>query len=224
MINIIHGDDTVSSRKYLVELKNASLNSITLEGKELNLNDLVETLKSNSLFSDEKDIFIENLFSKNRSNELENIIDLIKKNSNLNITIWEGSELSKSQLSIFPKAKINLFKIPKTLFLFLDNLSPNNPKNIVNFHEALITSDEEMLFYMLIRQFRLMLSIRDSSSIDDVKRLAPWQKEKILKQSKLFTTEQLERIYNKLYDTDLNIKTGVFSNLTNAIDFLLLDI
>lgn len=234
MINIIHGDDIESSRKFLVELKSAAKNSVTLDGKELTFDGLFQTLKSNSLFSEDKNIFIENLFSKKKGSELDEIIELLKKNprpkddqplaDNLNIVLWEDKELSKSQLSIFQKAKINLFKIPKNLFSFLDNLAPNSTRNILNFHEALKNSDVEGIFYMLIRQFRLLLSLRDSSSIDETKRLAPWQKDKLQRQSKMFTIEQLKRIYNKLYETDLNIKTGVYSNLTNAIDFLLLDI
>lgn len=226
MITLIHGDDTVSSRKYLIELKSSSNNPTTFDGKELNFNDFVQTLKSNSLFSNEKSTFIENLFARKKSEELEKIIDLIKKNLSLNIVIWEDDELSKSQLSIFPKAKVKLFKAPKTLFNFLDSISPNSTKNVLNFHEALKTSDEEMLFYMIIRQFRLFLALREEAngSIDDVQRLSSWQKDKLQRQSKMFTIEQLKRIYNKLYETDLNIKTGVYPNLTRVIDFLLLDI
>lgn len=225
MITILHGDDVVSSRKYLVELKSSVVNPLTLDGKNLELNDLIQTLKSNSLFSDEKNIFIENLFSKKKSKDLEEIIELIKKNSNQNLVIWDSGELSKPQLSTFPKAKINLFKISKTLFNFLDSISPNNSKNVLRFHEALKTSDEEMLFYMLIRQFRLLLALSSgANSIDDVQRLSPWQKDKLVRQSKLFTVEELKIVYNKLYEADLNIKTGVQSNLTAAIDFLLIDL
>lgn len=225
MINIIHGDDTVSSRKFLVELKNASKNPVTLDGKELTFNDLVQTLKSNSLFSEEKNIFIENLFSKKKGSELDEIIELLKKDSNLNIVFWEDNELSKSQLSNFPKVKAQLFQIPKTLFSFLDNFSTNGSSNILNFHEALKTTDAEAIFYMLIRQFRLLLALSaNSDGIEEAQRLAPWQKEKLQRQSRIFTVEQLKRTYNKLYETDLSIKTGVYPNLTNAIDFLLLEI
>lgn len=231
MITVIHGDDIVSSREYLIELKTASENSVTLDGKGLTLNDLVHTLKSNSLFSNEKNIFIEGFFSK-KTKELEGAIDLINNNSNLNIVLWDENELSKSQLSAFSKAAIKLFKIPQSLFLFLDSIKPGNPQNVTLFHSALKNSDENFIFSMIIRQFRLLLSLRDSqpkagqplAEIDELKRLSPWQKEKLQRQSKMFSFEQLRKIYQKLYKTDLNIKTGVYPNLTNAIDFLLLDI
>lgn len=227
MVTLIHGDDIVSSRKYFIEQKNSFKNPASLDAKDLNLENVVELFKSDSLFSNEKNLFIENFYEQKKSQDFEKIIDYIKKNnSKVNLFIWEKDELSKSELSIFPKTKANLFKIPKTLFSFLDNISPNSTNNVLNFHLALKTADEEMIFYMLIRQFRLMLSMRDGQrdSIDEIKRLAPWQKDKLQRQSKLFSTEELKRIYNKLYEIDLNIKTGVFSNLTTAIDFFLLDI
>lgn len=227
MITIIHGDDIVSSRKYFIEQKNNLGNSITVGGEDLNFDDLVQLFKSDSLFSNEKNIFIENFFEIKKSSELEKFIDYINKNSSkVNLFLWEGSELTKNELSFFPKAKVNLFKIQKTLFSFLDSISRSSTNNILNFHLALKTSDEEMIFYMLIRQFRLLISLRNgsSSSIDEVKRLAPWQKEKLQRQSRLFTIDEFKKIYDKLYEVDLNIKTGVYPNLTNAIDFLLLEI
>ena len=227
MITLIHGDDIVSSRKYFIEEKNSLKNLKSLDSKDLNIQNLVELFKSDSLFSTEKNIFIENFFEQKKSDEFEKIINYVKKNSSkVNLFIWEKDELSKTELSVFPKTKANLFKIPKTLFSFLDNISPNSTNNVLNFHLALKTADEEMIFYMLIRQFRLMLSFsnEEEGSIDEIRRLAPWQKDKLQRQSKLFSDKELKRIYNKLYETDLNIKTGVFPNLTNAIDFLLLDI
>lgn len=225
MITIIHGDDTVSSRKYLIELKTASENSVTLDGKGLTFNDLVHALKSNSLFSDGKNIFIENFFSK-KNKELEESINLINKNSNLNIVIWDENELSKSQLSAFLKPTIKLFKIPQSLFSFLDSIKPGNVQNVTLFYSVLKNSDENFLFSMIIRQFRLLLALRDgqNDSIDELQRLGPWQIEKLQRQSQMFTIEQLKKIYNKLYKIDLNIKTGVYPNLTSAIDILLLDI
>lgn len=225
MVTLIHGDDTVSSRKYLIELKTSSENSVTLDGKELILTDLVHTLKSNSLFSNKKNIFIEGFFSR-KTKELEGAIDLINNNSNLNIVLWDENELSRPQLSAFSKAAIKLFKIPQSLFSFLDGIKPGNLQNVTLFHSALKNSDENFIFSMIIRQFRLLLALRggQNDSIDELQRLGSWQIEKLKRQSKMFSFEQLKKIYNKLYEIDLNIKTGVYPNLTAAIDILLLDI
>lgn len=223
MIILIHGDDTAASRKYLVELKNASKNPTDFNGSKNDLNDLNHLIKTNSLFSEEKNIFIENFFFK-KNKELDKAKDLINKNSNLNIVIWEGFELSKSQVSVFPKANVKPFKLPQNLFLFLDSVKPKNVQNVTLFHNALQNSDENFLFSMILRQFRLMLALGLNSETEETQRLAPWQKEKLLRQSKMFTIEELKRIYNNLFEIDLNIKTGIYLNLTRAIDIFLLDI
>lgn len=221
MITVIHGDDIVSSRKYFIELKNSSKDSVTLDGKNLTLDALVQTSKSNSLFSSERNIFIENFFSK-KTKEIEKLIDVINKSRNSDITIWEDKELSRGDLSSLPKATIKLFKISQNIFSFLDNIKPSRNDNLKDFHKALETADEEAVFYMLIRQFRLLIGL--NSPIDEVKRLSDWQIDKLQRQAKFFTSGQLKKIYKKLFDIDLGIKSGTVTNLTRSVDFLLLDI
>lgn len=226
MITIIHGDDVVLSRRFFTEQKTSLDSEITFDNNNFNLTDFIQSLSGKSLFAENKKIFLDGLFSSKKisDEQSETLVSKIKKsNSPIDFFIWEGNELSKTFLNQFPKTTVKFFKLPQSLFSFLDGIRPNNPSNVSLFHDALKNSDENLLFAMLIRQFRLLLSI-NSNSIDETKRLAPWQKEKLQKQSRLFTGEQLKRTYNKLYELDLGIKTGVNSNLINSIDFFLLDI
>lgn len=220
MITIIHGDDIVSSRNYFLEIKQKG--GISFDGKSLNFQDLTQSAKGGDLFSEVKNIFIEDfLGSKKSIAEAEKIIELIKKDTTkINFYFWDGQELSKSSLSQFPNAQIKLFKIPQNIFTFVDGIRPNRPENVKDFHKVLESSDPEAVFYMIIRQFRLLLGLE--SSIDETKRLLPWQIQKLQKQSKLFTTEQLKEIYRKLFEIDLGYKSGGVTNLTRAIDIFLL--
>ena len=70
-----------------------------------------------------------------------------------------------------------------------------------------------------------MLFQDSKENIDEVKRIAPWQKSKIVRQASLFGEEKLKLIYKKLYKIDKTTKTGK-SNLTlvQNIDILLLEI
>ncbi|MCL5970676.1 MAG: hypothetical protein M1450_04215 [Patescibacteria group bacterium] len=228
MITIVHGDDTAASRKYFNDLKTSD--SVLFDGDKVTLTDIVQILEGGGLFSDNKKVFIDDFFSKRKAGkEFDDIISCIKNNSKENdIFFWEGKEISKKIISSFVNANTKLFKLPQQLFAFLDGIKPENPKNITLFHEALKTSDTEMIFFMLIRQFRLLLAISDSGAsgqIDEVKRLAPWQITKLKKQSILFTKEQLINIYKKLYEIDLGQKTGTLhKTLEQAIDILLLEI
>lgn len=227
MITIIHGDDIVSSRNYLLELKKTSESAIQFNKDNLDYLNILQALKSMQLFEEQKDIFIENLLSNKKNiSDSEKIIDFIKNNDkNFNIFFWEATEQTKTNLSLFPDVKIKLFKIPQNLFYFLDNIKPNTKQNVINFHKVLEETDAEAIFYMMIRQFRLLIALSENSdSIDEIKRLAPWQKDKLRKQTKYFTIEKLKKIYNELFQIDLKTKVGEITNLTRAIDMFLLEI
>lgn len=228
MITIIHGEDAASSRKhYLTQKTN---DSISFDGEKLTLTNLVQIIEGRQLFLEIKKIFIDELLSKRKpGRELEEIVSSLNKYSKDNdIFLWEGKELSKKSLSLFKSAEIKLFKLPQYLFTFLDSVRPASKNNVISFHEALKNTEAELLFFMLIRQFRLLLVVSDHNlkeQIDEVKRLAPWQLTKLKKQSSLFSTEKLLSIYKRLYEIDLGQKTGSLNmTLEQAIDMFLLNI
>lgn len=227
MITIIHGDDIVSSRNYLLELKKESANPILFNKDDLNYLNILQALKGRQLFEEQKNIFIENLLSNKKNiSESDKMLDLIEKNKKeFNIYFWEGAEQTKTNLNLFSDAKVKLFKIPQNLFFFLDNIKPNTKENVINFHKALEGTDSDAIFYMILRQFRLLIALTENSdSIDETKRLAPWQKDKLKKQAIFFSIDKLKKTYDKLFQIDLKVKVGEITNLTNAIDIFLLDI
>ena len=128
------------------------------------------------------------------------------------------------------------FKLPQNIFLFLDNLRPSSHLPGGNsllklFHQVLDSGiKEELVLFMIQRQFRLLLALchpeasNDIGTIDEVSRLAPWQKSKLERQAQLFNTTDLKKIYKKLYEIEIAQKTGSSSlSLTQNIDILLLE-
>ncbi len=225
MITIIHGEDIVLSRNRFLQEKLET--DVILDGKNLTPDKLLESFHG-GLFGSSKNIYIENLLSIKKNvpdfDQIAKLIDTRSKDSN--ILIWENSELAKNNLFIFKGVKAEVFKLPQSLFAFLDGLRPSNKQNVALFHDALKNSNSEMIFYMLIRQFRLLTALSEDSKsqIDEVKRLQPWQKDKLGRQIKYFSVEQLKTAYNKLFEIDLKVKVGEITNLTTAIDFFLLDL
>lgn len=226
MLTIVHGADIVSSRKYFIEQKNK--NSLTFDSADLVLSELEQSLSGSSLFGQGKTIFIENLFTKKASKNFEPIATVLHKISNeTSVFLWADKELGIKPLSAFPKHTSQLYKINQNIFGFLDSIKSNSSQNVANFHEALKFSDSEIIFFMIIRQFRLMLGIIDEGkdTIDEVKRLAPWQRSKLMRQSQLFGKENLIKIYKKIYKIDKQQKTGrTILTLVQNIDILLLEI
>lgn len=231
MITIIHGDDIVLSRKYLQEQKQKSKDPYVVDGL-VDLQTIVQITQGNGLFNNGKTIFIENFFSKNKlnSSEAKSIIDYINKNESLfDLFFWEGKELQKRTIAIFSNLSIKTFKISQSIFLFLDSIKPQGYKNsIILFHNALKNTLEELILFMLQRQLRLLLAMSDKNSkasIDEIARLAPWQKSKLEGQTRRFSVDKLFAIYRKLYQIEVAQKTGNLPySLICAIDFLLLRI
>ncbi len=229
MIHIIHGEDTVTSRNFFQEQKQKALQdaSPTIDGRTVTTTDIAQILEGGGLFNDPKTVFIEDFLSRTPSKETEDIISYCNSTKDHTIFFWEGKELSKKQLSVFPKAIVTLYNFPKEIFRFLDSIRPKTIESIQLFHKTIQTQELPIVFFMLIRHFRLLLAISDSSndSIDEVKRLAPWQAQKLKRQASLFTKDALIKKYQKLFTIDLAQKTGTASfSFTQAIDYFLLDL
>lgn len=231
MIIIIHGDDTASSRKYYIELKKKHPHVFELEGEKVTLTDLYQIFEGGELFQTSKIIFIEQLLSKKKKGkERDQIIEYLQKNTGEHsIHLWENKDLGKDVAKTFKQAEIKTFKLPQTMFLFLDSIAPGNSKKLLSlFHQTIQETEIEMVFFMLVRQFRLLLAIRKTENeqqIDEIKRIAPWQKSKLEKQSSLFDKQKLIELYRKLFDIEAAQKTGTLTtSLTIAIDFFLLEL
>lgn len=229
MITIIHGDDISKSRECFLFEKQKRKNPIVLE-KDATLSDLIQQIEGGNLFFESKDIFIDNLFSSKKSNSIEfkQIIDYLNKSAkDFCFFLWENKILDKKTLLLFKNSDVKTFSLPQTLFTFLDGIKPNNKDNIRLFHDSLKNLSEDQLFYMIIRQFRLLIALLDESGdrIDEIKRLMPWQKSKLVKQASDFGVKKLLNIYKELLKIDLEQKTGLLGcSLTQAIDNLLVRI
>lgn len=229
MITIIHGNDVSSSRKYFSEQKEKVRNPIVLEGEKMSVSDLMQS-DSGMLFGDSKKIFIEDFFAKKkRGKEYQVLIDYFNKLQKDNdIFFWEGKELSKKQTAVLSDSTIRIFKYPQAMFSFLEGLRPGNKSTISLFHKTLEQSEPELVFHMMVRQFRLLLAISSSHyepCIDELNYMAPWQRSKLVKQATLFSQDNLIKLYKRLFEIDLAIKTGQSPlTLVQSIDFFLTDL
>lgn len=217
MITIIHGDDVLSSRNFLNDLK---LSFIRFDGASEDISELIQALVGSSMFGGDQNILIENLFSK-KTKDLSLIIKLINQTS-VNVYVYDLKEVSKANLAKFPKATLEFFKLPQNLFNFLDGILPGSHRALGTFNKALQTTELEILLFMIVRQFRLMLGTISGAEIDEVVRLAPWQRGKIERQARFFGIDKLKDEYQKIYQIDLKSKSGGLSlPLRSTIDIWL---
>ncbi|MBI4066941.1 hypothetical protein HY407_01045 [Candidatus Gottesmanbacteria bacterium] len=228
MITIIHGDDEVTSRNKLKDLKEKSKEkeTITLDGKNITIADLKQALESQSLFLLEKLVIIENLLTRRPSKERDEAIKYISANKfDSDIIHYEEKEVTPAVLKKFPSAQNFNFKPQGNIFKFVDNIRPSSSKFLVPlFHELIKTEPPEVVFVMIVRQIRNILLASDSTS-DYLKEFAPWQKAKISSQAKYFRQDYLVTIYRKLLEIDYKIKSGRTPlNLTQLLDIFLVNL
>lgn len=230
MILIIHGNDIEKSRNYFFQEKQNQDNPVLINADLVTADLLFQTFENKNFFETKTTIIVENFFSKFKanSNEFKEITSYINKNKTIDIIFWESTEISKASLSAFSNATVKNFSLPQSLFLFLDNIKPGNSKYLISiFHEILKTTEAEIIFFMIIRQFRLLIAQIEngSNAIDEAKRMAPWQLSKFKKQLSFFDKNKLLVSYNKLFEIDLKHKTGKISfPLEKSIDFFLADL
>jgi len=254
MLTIVHGSDITASRKYFLDEKQKSNDAVLLDADQVNLTDLAQIFEGGGLFGETKYIFIEQLLSKKKkSTELTEILSYLEKNANEHtIIVWEGKDLDQSTLKAVKNSNVKTFKLPQTLFQLLDALQPGNGKTLIKlFHQTIQNSETEMIFFMLVRQIRILLAMstqtslreaerrsnpneiaalhsvarNDDNPIDEVKRIQPWQKSKLESQAKRFDLTHLLDLYDKLFQLEIGQKTGSLSMpLASAIDFFLLEV
>lgn len=227
MLTLIHGDDVSKSRADFLKRKESFTDLSILDGNDLDITILTQHLSTGGFFAENNTLFIENLFQRKKDEEAEVFATLLKTYADAqDIFLWEGKEIGKKLSTNLGKHTPVLFKVPQTIFSFLDALKPGNTKLLlILYHQALQGSEPEMVFFMLIRQFRLLLAIKVDAQIDEAKKLAPWQKGKLMKQAGGFSEDQLLTLYEKLYVIECGMKTGgnVLS-LSDTIDIFLTEI
>lgn len=186
---------------------------------------LIQNLESQSLFSFPKTVFIDNLIASLRtgSKAKDTIIEyLLGGKFDSDVILWEGKSVGKSLLKLKKQKHVSVedFKMPVVIFKFTESLSPHSiPDALFYFNEAIKTSPVEVVFTMLVRQFRLLLALELTSqsnhyndtyhrSIPELEKIAPWQAGKLTSQAKLFGTESLQQHYKELLIIDFQTKTG----------------
>ncbi len=218
MKTFLHGENIVESRNELQNIRTQHKGEIiNLNGKNVALTELKQALESMSLFGQDRLVIIENLISRQSKTQLKEVIDYItSEKTSVNIVIWEGKEVGKILLRKFTSWDIQLFKIPKVLFTFLDSITPGNAQRMLELLINSRKSNEDMfIFLMIVRQIRLLLLAKDRGLTG----MPPWIAGKISRQSSSFSKEQLINLYKKLLLIDIGQKTGKASfNLNQELD------
>ncbi|KUK82927.1 MAG: hypothetical protein XD98_0472 [Microgenomates bacterium 39_6] len=210
MLTILHGKNVTNSRNLLNSLikqaqkKNQTITRITTENFQVD--NLVNALEPD-LFNQERLIILDDFqkFSLSQQKKIAQIIN--QSSSEKKIIIWANKNLPAKILNLFPKKQDQLFKPDKTIFSFLDSLSPDNKKkSLYLLNQTLKKEAVGLVFYLLVDRIEDLI-IAKSDYRKELKK-APWQKKRLIRQAENFSQNQLEKMLKGLILLDYQQKTG----------------
>lgn len=226
MITIIHGDNTVTSRKALVELldsyREKRIDVEQFAAKSLGVSQLEESLGGQSLFGGEKVIVVEELHSQPDSAKRKALVKMLAEAS-VDVIVWEKRVLTAVMLKKFGQAKVDTHKASNILFSWLDTLGKKNDiqHQLEQLHEICAKESAQFCFSMICRQIRLLIAATDDGQLKG----APFIIAKLKKQSQLFSLPQLLQLHSKLLEIEYAQKRAL-SKLTmeQQLDLLVISI
>ena len=213
MLTIIHGENVVASRNYLLsqidQLKKKGQEAFFLDEKNFTPEKLVAALEKD-LFGRQKIVVFES-FSRLKPNQKKEGIKIIKQHPEAPLFLWQAKTLPASFLKTFPTAQVRLFKPSPVLFQFLDSFSPKNKQKAVFFLNQVLKKEETgLVFYFLTRRISDLILIKENHE-EKISARQAWQKEKLKKQAENFSQKQLVSFLCQLIWLDYQQKTGQLS-------------
>ncbi len=194
-------------------------------GKSVTPEDVAQALGGQSLFGTEPKLVIIDGPLGNKA-LLES---LFVPAAETTLLILENKKLTATQIaslkSVLSDLSLVEYKLDSAIFKFVDSLAPGSREAVSILKNELADEVPEVIFVMLVRQFRYLLLAKErvSSGPEDYQRLAPWQKQKLQSQAMHFKLEVLKDLYQKLLLIDLQTKSGQFpGTLKDALETFLL--
>lgn len=207
---LIHGENLLQSRHKLNQLIDTippSHQIIRLEGKSLSIDELHQHLRSSGLFTEEKTLIIFGLLSLPQSANKKKLIRILKDFPHTPVIFYEQKNVHGATIKSLSLSPVFQFKPDPLIFKFLDHFSPRSSSQAVDYLLRLEKSQQpaDMVFALLAMRIRQLLQATTPNKL----KMAPWQKQRLIKQSGSFSPSQLISLHQQLYQLDLNHKTGI---------------
>src|SRR3989344_8569406 len=215
-IIVIHGDNINKSFERLSYYKKSAINRKLEIRKITPADNISEKLTSVSLFGNDSLLVIEDIKRTNKKD-----LKWLKENLNAidnDLILYEPSQLTRTILNYFPKAKIEEFKLPKLIWKFLDEFYPKNAKNTLKLLHSIIESEaaEPIIGLINWRLLDILTFIKNPQKI----LYDTWRLNKLENQSKKFSQAKVTRILEKLAKADYESKIGK-ADIITSLDLII---
>ena len=130
-----------------------------------------------------------------------------------------GNINKKSVAKYFEIEKEEEYKLPKTIYKFLDSFYPGNYINSKRYLLTLVDEEPiEMIFATLAKYLRDLLWVKMAP---DTLNYESWRMGKLKQYSNKYTLIELKTLIKKLAEIDISVKTSK-NNLINLLDLMIL--
>jgi len=226
MLTIIAGEDTVTSRHKLQELKE----QYRKKGYSIDVvstADIPDLLKNaegvTNLFGQESMYIADNASSKYKGRAktpYKEAIQEIAKSDSIHLIDWEEGK-SAYDLTTIKKIATTFYeaKPPKNIFELLDACIPGNLNDFLKALAIVNTSQDIGFIYALLCRHVRKLHLASEGIIDT--KTPPWQRGKLSLQSKKWDPKKLQKFYEGLARIDISMKTNTTPyDLRESIELL----
>ena len=204
---LLHGPARVASRKKLLDLKQKfDPNNVVVFEEGSTGKDISDNLMSNSLFTDERLVILEN-----PPEDL--IFDSFDFLDSLTLILWFDHEIKK----IPQPAQVFFFSEGKeiSVFPFLDKLAARDQTAFLEMDKLKKAGYDGQ--YLITMIFYLLRSL-----IATPKTAKPFIIQKLQRQRKNFTSGKITNLYKDILDLDFKIKSGLLEK--KQAEFLLVNL
>jgi len=213
-IFIIHGEYFLKSydrlQQYLDKAKEKKWEILNVQGLALYI--------QNSLFEAKRLIVI-------RDSKLLKKQDFVwlkkqRDNSDDKLVIYNDGKISETFIkSLPPIKKIEEFKLPKSIFNFLDSFFPGNSTGCLNLlHQIIEYEPVEFVFSLLGKTLRDLYWVKISPS--DIP-YPSWRVDKLERQASRFSEELIKELITDFAEIDIKAKTSQ-GDLIDSLDLLII--
>lgn len=212
---LLHGSAKAASRKKLVEQKlKFDQNSIVAFEEGADLQSILGSLATPSLFSDQRLIILENPPE-------DFTLELSIVNSQLSIVLWFDHEVSskKPVLTWVKKSKGEILFFPESkevsVFPFLDSLAVQDQKAFGQLQKLKDAGFDTQYFITMVFYLLRNLAVTPKTAPQFVK-------DKLQRQRKNFDLKRITRLYKEIIEIDFKIKSGLLEKSQG--EFLLVNL
>ncbi|OGL53694.1 hypothetical protein A3K55_01490 [Candidatus Shapirobacteria bacterium RBG_13_44_7] len=149
MIFIFHGNNQKASLEALNLQIGQDQESLRLDSKSIDLNQINNFLHGPSLFPNQKTLRFDNFFSIPKATQ-NKLIPLLL-DSQINIYLWQDKALTPAQTKTFPQAQVQSFRLDNQIFKCLYSIKPKNLKYFLTLYHQIIDAEYYDLFLYLLK-------------------------------------------------------------------------